>query len=127
VQIASSDEDYRRLHFGTLVNNYNAVELSKIGEFTYLSSIAALDYYFYRKNIWIHGFINVLPHHKLLDGDNRYSYDNFIGDDKWVDIKSGIVFGFRINKWFGLFTEYNYQSYWGKEIQEIKTGINIKL
>ena len=63
---------------------------------------------------------------KLLEGDERYSYDNFIGDDKWVDIQSGIIFGFRINKWFGLFSEYNYQSYWGREIQEIKTGINIK-
>ena len=51
VQIASSDEDYRRLHFGELVNIYNANELAKIGEFTYISSIAALDYYFYRKNI----------------------------------------------------------------------------
>jgi hypothetical protein len=127
VQIASSDEDYRRLHFGNVVNAYNAEELSKIGEFTYLSAVAGLDYYFYRRNVWIHGFANVLSYHKVLEGDVRYSYDNFIGEDKWLDIQGGIIFGFRINKWFGLFSEYNYQSYWGREIQSIKTGINIKL
>jgi len=124
--ISSSDEDYRRLHFGRVVNRYNDEELAKIGDFTYLSGVLGLDYYFYRKNVWIHAFANALSYHKLLEGDERYSYDNFIGDDKWVDIQSGIIFGFRINKWFGLFSEYNYQSYWGREIQEIKTGINIK-
>ncbi len=127
VQISSSDEDYRRLHFGNIVNQFNANELAQIGDFTYLSGIASLDYYFYRKNVWVHAFANVLSYHKLLDGDSRYSYDNFIGDDKWFDIQGGIIFGFRINKWFGLFSEYNYQSYWGKELQSIKTGINIRL
>ncbi len=125
--ISSSDEDYRRLHFGKIVNQFNANELAQIGDFTYLSAIASLDYYFYRRNVWVHGFVNVLPYHKLLDGDSRYSYDNYIENDKWIDIKGGIVFGFKINKWFGLFTEYNYQSYWGKEFESIKTGVNIKL
>tara|TARA_R100000455_G_scaffold30793_1_gene22452 strand:+ start:61 stop:1203 length:1143 start_codon:yes stop_codon:yes gene_type:complete len=126
VLISSSDEDYRRLHFGRVVNRYNQEELAKIGDFTYLSGVLGLDYYFYRKNVWIHAFANALSYHRLLQGDERYSYDNFIGNDKWIDIQSGIIFGFRINKWFGLFSEYNYQSYWGREIQEIKTGINIK-
>lgn len=125
--LSTSDEDYRRLHFGRVVNRYNSQQLSQIGDFTYLSGIASLDFYFYRKNIWVHAFGNVLGYHKLLDGDSRYSYDNFIGNNEWYDVQGGVIFGFRINKWFGLFSEYNYQSYWGKKLQSIKTGINIRL
>ena len=124
-QMASSDEEYRRVHFGRIVNRYNAEKLAEIGDFIYLSGTVGADYYFYRRSIWLHAYANALSYHKLLEGDERFSYDNFIGDDKWVDIKSGLTFGFKINRWFGLFTEYNYQTYWGKEIQSIKTGINI--
>ena len=124
-QIASSDEEYRRIHFGRIVNQYNAECLDEIGDFMYLSGTIGLDYYYYRRSVWIHTFFNALSYHKLLKGDERYSYDNFIGDNKWVDIKSGITFGFKINRWFGLFTEYNYQTYWGKEISSLKTGVNI--
>ena len=125
--LSNSDLDYRNNIYGQLVNQYNAEQLAMIGSFADLSSVIGLDFYHYRKNFWVHAYGNILPHHKLHKGDERYSYGNFIGDDNWLDYSFGGVFGVKLNKKLGLFSEITMQRYWDREIKVIKAGINFKI
>lgn len=125
--ISNSDLDYRNNIYGRLVNQYNKEQLALIGDFADLSSVIGLDFYHYRKNFWVHAYGNILPHHKLQKGDERYSYGNFIGDDNWLDYSFGGVFGVRLNKKLGLFAEVTNQRYWDRELKTIKAGINFKI
>jgi len=125
--ISNSDLDYRNNIYGRLVNQYNKEQLALIGDFADLSSVIGLDFYHYRNNHWIHFYGNILPHHKLQKGDERYSYGNFIGDDNWLDYSFGGVFGIRLNKKLGLFAEVTNQRYWDRELKTIKAGINFKI
>lgn len=125
--ISNSDLDYRNNIYGRLVNQYNKEQLALIGDFADLSSVIGLDFYHYRQNFWIHAYANALPHHKLLEGDERYSYGNFIGKDNWLDYSFGGVFGVKLNKKLGLFAEITNQRYWDRELKTIKAGINFKI
>ena len=125
--ISNSDLDYRNNIYGRLVNQYNKEQLALIGDFADLSSVIGLDFYHYRNNHWIHFYGNILPHHKLQKGDQRYSYGNFIGNDNWLDYSFGGVFGVRLNKKLGLFAEVTNQRYWDRELKTIKAGINFKI
>ena len=125
--LSNSDLDYRNNIYGQLVNQYNAEQLAQIGDFADLSSVIGLDFYHYRKNFWVHAYGNILPHHKLHKGDERYSYGNFIGDDNWLDYSFGGVFGVKLNKKLGVFSEITMQRYWDREIKVIKAGINFKI
>ena len=123
--IAASDADYRNGIFQNVVNRYNAEELSKIGSFADLAVVAGLDFYHYKKNFWLHLYGNILTKHKLMSGDERYSYNNFVDGD-WLDYSAGSVFGFRWGK-LGVFTEVTLQRYWDRNLKEIKVGLNYKL
>jgi len=125
--LSNSDLDYRNNIYGQLVNQYNAEQLALIGEFSDLSAVIAVDYYFYRKNYWVHTYANVLPKHKLINGDEKYSYGTFIGNDNWLDYSVGGVFGVRLNKKIGLFAEFTNQKFWDREIKVIKAGLNFKI
>lgn len=125
--LSNSDLDYRNNIYGQLVNQYNAEQLAQIGDFADLSSVIGLDFYHYRKNFWVHAYGNILPHHKLQKGDDKYSYGNFIGNDNWLDYSFGGVFGVKLNKKLGLFSEITMQRYWDREIKVIKAGINFKI
>jgi len=125
--LSNSDLDYRNNVYGQLVNQYNTEQLALIGDFADLSSVIGLDFYHYRKNFWLHAYGNILPHHKLQKGDERYSYGNFIGNDNWIDYSFGGVFGVRLNKKLGLFAEITNQRYWDRELKTIKAGINFKI
>ncbi len=125
--LSNSDLDYRNNIYGQLVNQYNAEQLALIGSFADISTVIGLDFYHYRKNFWLHAYGNILPQHTLHKGDQRYSYGNFIGKDDWIDYKYGGVFGVKISKKLGLFSEITMQRYWDREIKIIKAGINFKL
>jgi hypothetical protein len=125
--LSNSDLDYRNNIYGQLVNQYNAEQLALIGSFADISTVIGLDFYHYRKNFWLHAYGNILPQHTLHKGDERYSYGNFIGKDNWIDYKYGGVFGVKISKKLGLFSEITMQRYWDREIKIIKAGINFKL
>lgn len=123
--IAASDADYRNGVFQNVVNRYNAEQLAMIGSFADLSAVVGVDFYHYKKNFWIHLYGNVLGKHKLMQGDERYSYGNYV-DGEWIDYSAGGVFGFRIGK-LGVFSELTMQRYWDREIKQIKVGLNFKI
>ncbi len=125
--IAASDADYRNGVFQNVVNRYNRDELAKIGSFADLAVVFGLDYYIYNKGkFWLHLYGNVLTKHQLISGDERYSYNNFVEGD-WVDYSAGSVFGFKIGKNLGVFSEVTLQRYWDRNLKEIKVGLNYKL
>jgi hypothetical protein len=124
--LANSDLDYRNNVFQDVVNNYNEEQLSMIGGFADLSAVAGLDFYHYRDKFWLHIYGSILPIHKLMSGDERYSYDNVAGED-FIDFSTGAVVGLKITKNIGLYGEINLQRYWDREIRSIKAGINIKI
>lgn len=125
--LSYSDLDYRNSIYGNLVNRYNREQLALIGGFADVSAVAGLDFYHYRKSFWLHIYGNIIPKHKLVEGDARYSYGNFIGNDDWIDYSLGGSFGLRITKTFGLFAELTNQRWWDRELKTIKVGVNIKL
>jgi len=124
--LANSDLDYRNNVFQDVVNNYNEEQLSMIGGFADLSPIAGLDFFHFRDKFWLHIYGSILPIHKLMSGDERYSYDNVAGED-FIDFSAGAVLGLKITKNIGLYGEINLQRYWDREIRSIKAGVNIKI
>ncbi|QDP58896.1 MAG: hypothetical protein Unbinned5607contig1000_44 [Prokaryotic dsDNA virus sp.] len=124
--IASSDLDYRNGVFQHVVNQYNEEQLSSIGDYSQVSAIAGVDFYHYRDKFWLHLYGNILPYHKLLTGDERYSYNSLEGDD-WIDYSAGGVIGVTIGKRLGIYGEINVQRYWDRDIRVIKAGLNYKL
>ena len=125
--ISYSDLDYRRGIYGNLVNRYNKEQLALIGGFADVSAIFGLDFYHYRKSHWGHFYVNLLPKHKLVEGDKRYSYDTFVGSENWLDYSLGGSFGLNLNRRFGLFAEFTNQRWWDRELKTIRLGVNVKL
>ena len=125
--ISYSDLDYRNSIYSRLVNRYNREQLALIGGFADVSAVVGLDFYHYRKSFWMHIYGNVLPKHKLVEGDEKYSYGAFVGNDDWIDYSLGGSFGLRITKTFGLFAELTNQRWWDRELKTIKVGVNIRL
>ncbi len=125
--ISYSDLDYRNSIYSRLVNRYNREQLALIGGFADVSAVVGLDFYHYRKSFWMHIYGNVLPKHKLVEGDKRYAYGTFVGNDDWIDYSLGGSFGLRITKTFGLFAELTNQRWWDRELKTIKVGVNIRL
>jgi len=127
VLLSNSDLDYRNNIYGQLVNRYNKEQLDLIGSFADVSSVIGLDFYHYRSKYWIHTYANALPHHKLIKGESKYSYGEFVGKNNWLDFSYGGVFGIQINKHLGIFSEITKQRYWDRSIENLKIGINYKL
>ena len=127
--ISSSDLDYRNNIFSGLVNQFNEEQLNLIsGGYANLSAIIGLDFYHYRKNLWIHAYGSMLPLHKTFAKtyNNTYSYESFVGKNSWIDYSVGGQFGLKLSKKLGLFTEVAIQKYWDRKIEVLKAGINFK-
>jgi len=85
------------------------------------SIVLGFDYYYYKKNFWLHSWGNFMPYH--YDGGGQYSYHNFVGG-QWYDYSGGLILGLKISKSLGLFAEGKYNKYWNKEWYDFKCGIN---
>ena len=118
-----SDADYRNGVFQNVVNRYNREELEQIGGLD-LAYVAGLDFYHYRKNFWLHLHWKHTTKHDLINGDARYSYNNFIGGN-WIDWSAGGVVDL-IGKNLGIFTEVNLQQYWDRKISIVKQALILK-
>ena len=47
--------------------------------------------------------------------------------DQWTDHNAGAVFGWKIGKRWGLFTEAEYVSYWDREVFSLRAGLNYQI
>ena len=58
-----------------------------------------------------------------LDDGNDYSYHKYEGN-QWLDYNGGIIFGTKVNKDLGTFSEGKYNKYWNREWYDFKLGVN---
>ena len=133
VDIASTDEEFRRYFYGDIVNDFQTQKLSEVGGLFTLSAAIGIDYYHYSNNekFWCHAWANVMPIHKHIYGDRNFSYAEFVsrnpetlGKTQWLDYNGGLVLGAKIGKGFGLFIESDYLKYWDRQVYSAKAGIN---
>ncbi len=131
--VASTDEEFRKYHYGDIVNDFQNEKLSEVGGLFTLSAVAGVDWYQYSKNerVWGHAWFNIIPIHKHLYGDENFSYGEFLsrrpeslGKTQWIDYNAGLMFGAKVGKGFGIFIEGDYLKYWDRVVYSSKVGIN---
>jgi hypothetical protein len=120
--VAETDSEFRRYRYGDIVNQYNRDIKQSLPQQYQFSAAVGLDFYHYSKDFWLHAWGNVMPYHKEL-GSYEYSYGR-LHNGQWVDYNVGVVFGAKIGKHFGIFTEGKYSEYWGRPYGSATMGIN---
>lgn len=126
-RVADTDADFRRNTFTRIVSDYNRTTLNSISTLGTLSGVLGADYYYFRKNFYLHGWGNVYPIHEHILGEKDYSYELVHGSNDWIDYNAGLMFGWNISKKISIFTEYEITKFWDKKLSYLKTGLNYKL
>ena len=86
------------------------------------SLVIGFDYYYYKKDFWLHSWANLLPWH--YDDGGEFSYHNYNNGKQWYDYAGGLIFGYKLNKHLGTFVEGKYNKYWNREWYDFKFGMN---
>tara|TARA_Y100000310_G_scaffold325964_1_gene390235 strand:- start:122 stop:1171 length:1050 start_codon:yes stop_codon:yes gene_type:complete len=120
--IASSDAEFYDNIFQGIVEDYYTSLIVNRG-WQYEASLAlGIDYYYYGDKLWLHAFGTILPFH--------YGITEFADvDGRGIDHDIGIIFGWKLNSHFGIFTEGRHLSYFGvgkekNDHYELKAGLN---
>jgi len=119
--IATSNDEFFKHYFGDAVASFNERELENLGIQREVSVVFGTAYYKYTENFWLHAWANILPYHYGVD---EYSFDYDQESLEWMEWDTGLVFGLRINKHFGIFIEGTHQRFWMKPLYECKFGFN---
>ena len=119
--VAYSSDVWEQIVIPEVLANYVEKKRNELDNKLQHSLVVGLDYYYYNKNIWVHTWANLMPYH--YNDKDEFSYHNYI-DGQWLDYSGGLIFGQKINKRLGIFTEGKYNKYWNKEWYDFKIGIN---
>ena len=119
--VAYSSDVWEQIVIPEVLANYVEKKRNELQNRLQHSLVVGLDYYYYNKNFWVHTWANLMPYH--YNDKNEFSYHNYI-DGQWLDYSGGLIFGQKINKRLGIFTEGKYNKYWNKEWYDFKIGIN---
>ena len=137
--VANSDLEFRDTVFADLMNRYNNEIWSELDDFGVVSPVVGFDFYHFKNNFWLHAYGSyLLPYHKYVEGEIDFSYLNrnnwglggLIEDSKpeqWEDYQVGVVFGWKLSKSIGVFTEAEYTKFWDSKIYNGSVGLNITL
>lgn len=124
VEVADTDEDFRKHIFPNLMRDYNRSVLDSIGFLGSISGIAGVDYYNYKDKFWIHTWANILFMHRHMTGDENFSYKNYVDGNQWFDYNVGAVLGWKLGKNWGIFAEGEITKYWDKQVFGVRAGLN---
>jgi hypothetical protein len=105
-----------------VLENYVEKKRNELPNQWQYSLVVGFDYYYYKKNFWLHSWGNLMPYH--YDDGGQYSYHNFNDGEQWYDYSGGLIVGTKITKNLGLFVEGKYNKYWNREWYDFKCGIN---
>tara|TARA_R110001592_G_scaffold103040_2_gene290347 strand:+ start:10436 stop:11476 length:1041 start_codon:yes stop_codon:yes gene_type:complete len=119
--VATSVEVWEEVVIPVMLAGYTERKRSELDLVVQHSLVAGFDYYHYTKAFWMHTWANVMPYH--LDDGNDYSYHKYEGK-QWLDYNGGVIFGAKINKRLGVFTEGKYNKYWNRKWYDFKLGVN---
>ena len=119
--VAFSSDVWEQIVIPEVLANYVEKKRNELDNKLQHSLVIGLDYYYYNKSVWIHTWANLMPYH--YNDKDEFSYHNYI-DGQWLDYSGGLIFGQKINKRLGIFTEGKYNKYWNREWYDFKMGIN---
>jgi len=119
--VATSTEVWKEVVIPTILADYTERKRNELDRTWNHSLVVGFDYYYYKKDFWLHSWGNLLPYH--YDSGNTYSYHNYEGS-QWLDYSGGVIFGKKISKQVGVFAEGKYNKYWNREWYNFKLGIN---
>ena len=120
--VATSSEVWNKVIIPDVLKNYVERKRGELENQWQYSLVVGFDYYYYKKNFWLHSWGNLMPYH--YDDGGLFSYHNFNDGEQWYDYSGGLILGTKINKSLGLFIEGKYNKYWNKEWYDFKCGIN---
>jgi len=120
--VATSAEVWEEVVIPQVLKDYVKRKRDELPNQQQHSLVLGFDFYHYKKDFWLHSWGNLMPFH-YNDG-GQYSYHNFNDDKQWSDYSGGLIFGYKLNKSFGLFAEGRYNKYWNREWYDFKFGIN---
>ena len=119
--VATSADVWNQVIIPEVISNYVEKKKNELPNVTQHSLVVGFDFYYYKKDFWVHSWGNFLPYH--YDQGDQYSYHNFVGG-QWYDYSGGLIFGHKITKKIGYFIEGKYNKYWNREWYDFKFGIN---
>ena len=135
-QVASSDLDFRERIMPGLMNRFNGEAWDELDAWVEVAPVVGVDFYHYKRNFWLHAYANyILPYHKYIAGEEKFSYLNrnnwgkggLILDnelEQWNDYSAGISLGTKLGKNLGIFIEGEYSKMWDSELFQTTFGLN---
>ena len=119
--VANSAEVWDLIVIPEVLSDYSERKRGELDLAIQHSIVVGFDYYHYTKTFWTHAWGNLMPYH--YDDGSEYSYHKYEGN-QWLDYSGGLIFGTKINKRLGLFTEGKYSKYWNRQWYDFKLGVN---
>jgi len=120
--VATSPEVWEEVVIPEMLADYTEKKRNELDRKMQQSLVVGLDYYYYKKDFWLHTWANLMPWH--YDDGGTFSYHNYNDGEQWYDYSGGMIFGYKINKHLGTFVEGKYNKYWNREWYDFKLGIN---
>ena len=118
--VANTDDQFYKQVYGEIVREYNEEWAKDKGYQNELSLSVGADYYKYTPDNWFHFWVTTYP---VTKGMSDYSFNYELADSNF-DYDLGLVYGWKLNKKFGIFLEGRFLSMYDVESYEMKTGIN---
>ena len=119
--VANSVEVWEAVVIPQVLSDYVERKRNELDKKMQQSLVIGFDYYYYKKDFWLHSWGNIMPWH--YDDGGEFMYHNSVGG-QWIDYSGGVIFGYKFNRQLGLFTEGVYNKYWNREWYDFKLGIN---
>jgi len=120
--VATSPEVWEEVVIPEMLANYTERKRDELDRTMQQSLVVGLDYYYYKKDFWLHAWTNLMPWH--YDDGGAFSYHNYNDGEQWYDYSGGVIFGYKLNKHLGTFVEGKYNKYWNREWYDFKCGVN---
>ena len=120
--VATSSDVWKEVVIPQVLEDYVEKKRNELANQWQHSLVVGFDYYYYKKNFWLHSWGNLMPYH--YDDGNEFSYHNFNDGEQWYDYSGGLIVGAKITKHLGMFVEGKYNKYWNREWYDFKCGIN---
>ena len=89
--VATSPEVWEEVVIPEMLSNYTEKKRSKLDRKMLQSLVIGFDYYYYKKDFWLHAWTNLMPWH--YDDGGAYTYHNYNNEKQWYDYSGGIIFG----------------------------------
>ena len=120
--VATSVEVWEEVVIPEVLAEYVEKKRNELDKKMQQSLVIGFDYYYYKKDFWLHSWGNIMPWH--YDDGGTFSYHNFNNKEQWYDYSGGLIFGYKLNKNLGTFVEGKYNKYWNREWYDFKVGVN---